>query len=435
MNSKTQQIKYLIIGAGLTGLSAAFFLKKDYLVVEADNSPGGTAGTLSKNGFKLDNAIHILYFKQKQIKNWISEELKLDLIEQQRQNSIWIKNRYVEFPLQYHLSKLTLFTRALAVYSIIKTLGISKREKSFNNFEDYSLKVFGKYLTDLFVRPYNEKLFSTKSSEMNVDWMGDYVPTYSKMKMLMSAFGFVDRKYGRNASYYYPSEGGVSTLAQKISSFLEIKPLFNCSLTEVYLSDKTAALSNRTLVKYEHLINTIPLKEFVEKIDNVPFNISESVNKLKKNTTTLLHLMCKGNNTYKFDWIYCADRSIPFYRVTLPGNINPANCPEGHFSITLEYGGDVYQDVQIFNSTIESLQSMGLLNMSTSVIDHHWKLISCGYVIYDKHRKEVLNDVFPFLNSHNIWSVGRYGSWEYSNMEDAISHGKNIAIELMENAK
>ena len=435
MNSKTQQTRYLVIGAGLTGLSAAYFLKKDYLVVEADQLPGGTAGTFTKNGFKLDNAVHILYFKQQQIKNWISEELKLDLIEQQRQNSIWIKNRYVEFPLQYHLSKLPVFTRALALYSIIKTFNICKHRQTYNNFEDYSFKVFGKYLTDLFVKPYNEKLFNTKLSEMNIDWMGDYVPNYSRMKILMSAFGFVDRKYGRNASYYYPSDGGISTLAQKIYSFLEIKPLFNCSLTKVYLTDKTAALSDGTLVKYEHLINTIPLKEFVEKIDNVPANVSESIKKLKKNTTTLLHLMCKGNITYKFDWIYCADRSIPFYRVTLPGNINPANCPEGHFSITLEYGGDVYNDKRIFSSAIESLNSMGLLNLNTIVIDHQWKLINCGYVIYNQHRKEVLHDVLPYLNSNNIWSVGRYGSWEYSNMEDAISHGRNIAIKLMENSK
>ena len=36
-----EKYKNIIIGAGITGLSAAYYLDKDYLLLEAGGSPGG----------------------------------------------------------------------------------------------------------------------------------------------------------------------------------------------------------------------------------------------------------------------------------------------------------------------------------------------------------------------------------------------------------
>src|SRR6478736_406880 len=47
----------IIIGAGISGLSAAWHLQKkgiDYLVLEATSAPGGYIQTVEKNGFLLD---------------------------------------------------------------------------------------------------------------------------------------------------------------------------------------------------------------------------------------------------------------------------------------------------------------------------------------------------------------------------------------------
>ncbi|MDZ7623773.1 MAG: NAD(P)-binding protein [Ignavibacteriaceae bacterium] len=98
--------KYLIIGAGLTGLSTGFHLNDDYVLIEASDSPGGTASTLHFKGFKLDNAVHIFYFKDQSILKWIIETLQVELLETIRKSSVWINNAYVKYPIQYHLSEL-----------------------------------------------------------------------------------------------------------------------------------------------------------------------------------------------------------------------------------------------------------------------------------------------------------------------------------------
>ena len=182
MDSSSIETKYLIIGAGLSGLSAAYHLRDDYFLFEATDSPGGTAGTLIVKGFKLDNAVHVFYSKNTWTKDWISNELKVNLIEKSRECLVWINNSYVKFPVQYHLDDLSFSSQISAFKSILYTLFRTDETKNYKTFENYAEYSFGRYLTDIFVRPYNEKLFGVSLDQMNIDWMGDFVPEYQKVK-------------------------------------------------------------------------------------------------------------------------------------------------------------------------------------------------------------------------------------------------------------
>lgn len=431
MNSNYLKTKYLIIGAGLSGLSAAYNLKDNFIVTEASSLPGGTAGTLYVNGFKLDNSIHVLYFKNQQIKDWIINSLRIKLLEKNRESSVWINNSFVTYPIQYHLSELSLASRIRSFYSIFSTL-FQKRKKEFENFEDFSTSTFGSFLTDIFLRPYNEKLFGNPINNINTDWMGDYVQQYSKVKMLLGLTRLVDYNYGRNSIFYYPVRGGISEISKGILAELKNAPMFNSSLVKIFLNDKTAIFSNGLKINFEYLINTTPLNSFLQKVSELTKDISDLTRLMKKNSTTILHILCRGTlEDIKYHWIYVPDPSIPFYRITIPGNINSANCPAGHFSLTLEFGGDVYKNESIYHHSMIILNKMGFLNKNVSVINSFWKLLDCGYVIYDKNRAILLKKIFPFLQSNQIWSIGRYGSWAYSNMEDALLSGKLIAERLL----
>jgi protoporphyrinogen oxidase len=435
MNRDYLRTKYLIIGTGLAGLSTGFHLNNDYILIEASDSPGGTANTSHFNGFKLDNAVHIFYFKDQTILNWISDTLNVELLETKRKSSVWINNAYIKYPMQYHLSELPWPLRISSMKSILNSVSNKKGINSSDNFETYSLLAFGAQLTDIFVRPYNEKLFCVPMALLNTDWIGNYISDYSRMKMLLSILGIMNNNYGRNSKFYYPLEGGVSTVAQKISSQLKISPLYNCSLQKVIYDKKKVLLSDGAEVKYEYLINTIPLDSFLNTFDSLPHDIFASLKLLKRNSTTLLHILGKGKIKKEEHWIYVPDTTIPFYRITIPGNINPANCPVDRFALTLEFGGNVYKSQSVLDKSIAILKSMGILNQNNTDIEFCWRLIDCSYIIYDENRKMALKKIFPFLQRNQIRSIGRYGAWEYSNMEDAILHGKNVASYLLNTEK
>jgi hypothetical protein len=53
--------------------------------------------------------------------------------------------------------------------------------------------------------------------------------------------------------------------------------------------------------------------------------------------------------------------------------------------------------------------------------------IPCAYVLYDHARRDAVAAIQRYLRGRGILSVGRYGAWEYSSMEDAIAGGKEAA--------
>jgi hypothetical protein len=50
-----------------------------------------------------------------------------------------------------------------------------------------------------------------------------------------------------------------------------------------------------------------------------------------------------------------------------------------------------------------------------------------AYIIFDKNRKESLGIINAFLKKNDIFSIGRYGAWEYSFIEKNMLDAKSIA--------
>ena len=53
-----------------------------------------------------------------------------------------------------------------------------------------------------------------------------------------------------------------------------------------------------------------------------------------------------------------------------------------------------------------------------------------AYVIYDQWRERNLEKLLAQLRQDSIHSIGRYGQWKYSSMQEAVLDGKKIAETL-----
>ncbi|MFH1179666.1 MAG: hypothetical protein V1710_04835, partial [Candidatus Bathyarchaeota archaeon] len=54
-----------------------------------------------------------------------------------------------------------------------------------------------------------------------------------------------------------------------------------------------------------------------------------------------------------------------------------------------------------------------------------------AYVIYDLNHRKNVKVIHEYLNAHNIVPIGRYGEWEYYNMDKAILSGKYAAEKIV----
>ncbi|MCX5783457.1 MAG: hypothetical protein NTW04_03335, partial [Elusimicrobia bacterium] len=71
----------------------------------------------------------------------------------------------------------------------------------------------------------------------------------------------------------------------------------------------------------------------------------------------------------------------------------------------------------------EGLRNCGLLKKSDKIKSKLWLKIPCAYVIYDKNREKAVASAIKFLKQNDCQSLGRYGGWKYSFMEESLLEG------------
>jgi protoporphyrinogen oxidase len=99
--------RYVIVGAGVAGLSAAMHLPADAtIVLEAASEVGGVCRTLRRDGFSFDRAGHFLHLRDNRTKGLVSRLLADQLIAHSRRASIYFAGTFVPYPFQAHLGWL-----------------------------------------------------------------------------------------------------------------------------------------------------------------------------------------------------------------------------------------------------------------------------------------------------------------------------------------
>src|ERR1035437_10134214 len=93
-------MKTIIIGAGFAGLSAGHRLKKDYLILEKNERPGGLCRTDIVDGFTFDYTGHFLHLRKPETKKFILENSEVPLKSISRKASIYSHGVYTGYPYQ-----------------------------------------------------------------------------------------------------------------------------------------------------------------------------------------------------------------------------------------------------------------------------------------------------------------------------------------------
>ena len=72
-----ERTRYLVVGAGATGLAFADWLNTDdYLVCEAQAEVGGYCKTVKQDGFVWDYSGHFFHFKHPEIERYLVERMQ-----------------------------------------------------------------------------------------------------------------------------------------------------------------------------------------------------------------------------------------------------------------------------------------------------------------------------------------------------------------------
>ena len=96
----------VILGGGMSGLSCAYHLKKDYKLFERSDEPGGLSRSIKQDGFIYDHTGHLLHLRNPYTLKLIPELLKDNLNLLHRSAWIYSHNTYTPYPYQANLGGL-----------------------------------------------------------------------------------------------------------------------------------------------------------------------------------------------------------------------------------------------------------------------------------------------------------------------------------------
>lgn len=428
MKNNNSNNPIVILGAGIAGLSAAYYLKHDYQIFEKDSRAGGLCKSVQIKGYTFDSMGHWLHFKDQNTKSFIENELKVTLGEHSKEALIYLKKRFTKHPFEINAYGLPFKIILECFWGLLQSK--FKKNNQIINFEDWIYAYLGKGIAKYFMIPYNQKLHQTHPKNMSTEWLGRFVPKPKIIDYLRGAIGLSQTGYSYNAKMYYPLVGGIETMVKAYLPHLK-KINLNMQATSIDFKKKTVTFQNGSQQVYSQLITTIPLPQLL-MIINPPTRIRVQIEKLQWVSVASLHLGVNKKIDYK-DWIYIPEKEYCFSRVGFFSNINPNMAPLGKTAIYTEVSFLPNKHINlshIKNETIKDLLKMGIIDnpQQIEVIDSH--LYDYAYVIYNKDWKDIRQPIFNFLSENKIYSIGRYGCWEYSSMEEAILEGKGIAVKL-----
>lgn len=418
--------KYLIIGAGISGLTFASYCKENYLIIEKDSEVGGYCKTHYNKDYVWDYAGHFFHFKTDEFKKKFIDSLdKNDFVTQDKKTFIYFDDKLIDFPFQTHIHELSKDKFIDCLYDLF-----NKEEKeNYDNFLDMLYGKFGKSITEMFLKPYNEKLYAVDLTKLDKDAMGRFFP-YADIKAIIDNMK-QNKVNSYNNTFMYPKKGAQVIIDVLMKDIDENKILLNSIIQSINLEDKKVILTDGTEIYYEYLINSMPFDKFLKLTNNKEY--IDFSNELTYNKVLVFNLGFNKKSKYNdHHWLYFPDKNINFYRVGFYDNILGAD----KLSMYIEIGypkGTVITDEDInrqLSLTLDNLKKCGIIDDTFSLVAYESIVMDPAYVHIDAQNDLKVRKIMKDLANKNVYSVGRYGAWTYCSMEDCMVEAKELSEKI-----
>lgn len=420
----------IIIGAGLSGLSAAYHLGRDYRIFEREGEVGGLCRSVMEKGYTFDLAPHIFFTGSQYVNGLVNELLNGDLVRQRRRAYIYLHGTYVEYPFEVNL-------HGLPKEIIDECIEGARHRPNIrpNNFMEWIRATMGEGVAKHYMVPYNEKIWKYPLEQMNIDWVAGRVPAPSVEEMVKGAEGKVEREYGPNAYFLYPRVGGIGTIPTALSTRVNEISL-NSDVSEIHQKGKRLEViymlnGESKRQEADKVLSSVPLPEIVKMIKAAPEEVIKASEALVYNSLVCFNIGVNRAAISDKHWLYFPEKEYPFNRISFPMNLSPETVPKGKSSIVVEV---TYTGARPNAEETKEKVRQGLVH--AEILRDEDKLEVFGaldfkyaYVVYDLHHKRNVNLIQAYLKSLGVSSMGRFGEWEYFNMDKAILSGKRAAEE------
>lgn len=439
--------RVLILGAGPTGLGAAHRLQElghtDYRVLEQAAAPGGLATSIvDDHGFTWDIGGHVQFSHYAYYDRVVDRALDGAWLTHERESWVWIRSRFVPYPFQNNLHRLDAADRARALEGLEAAAASRDRAGRARHFGDWIDRTFGEGIAEIFLRPYNLKVWGYPLDAIGTGWMGERVavPDVARIRQNI-ADNRDDVSWGPNRTFRFPVHGGTGAIWRGVANRLPADRLqFNTRVTSIDLAGRRVSLENGRDMPYDTLISTLPLDRCCRMASSLPPVAATAVGRLRYSSVHVIGIGLFGARPETLGrkcWMYFPESHSPYYRITVFSNYSPNNVPAGdYWSLMAEVCESPAKPVDaatLVDDVVAAILRDGLILPETRIVSRWHHREEHGYPTPFVGRDDVLAAIRPALEAGRVFSRGRFGAWKYevSNQDHSFMQGAELANRLV----
>jgi protoporphyrinogen oxidase len=413
-----------MLGGGIASLLASYEIKKkediDIVVYEKSSAAerGGLLRTIDFSGRKVDvGGPHIIFSNNEDILNrmlWLAPSAE----KYKRNVQIAFNGTILDYPIENGIWKLPYEKRKIYVDEMLDLPGFNP-----SNMEEFFKYTFGNTLTKDYFIPYNQKIWKTSPSDMEITWTrtSGRLPTPNKEKLKLALNGEPQIGYEIQSNFWYPGRGIQEMYDNLLDKCLDlgVQVKYDTNIRELSSNKNVVRVNNND--NYDLVFNSIPMPIVAKWLDI-------KLKRLWHNpviTVTLLlrriNYNINGDNLENTQVLYVPNREIPFHRLVFVDHFqNERSSSLKGTAVMVELTGHGYfnmDNLTLMYLVSSGLAKLGLIKDSNDIEKFKVTKNYFGYPIDLFGTEDTRQTAIQTLRDKNIISIGRWGCWSYWNID------------------